>query len=503
MCDGIFRFFRFLSIRARTARQDQTRQDIASLTKIVPIILSGGSGSRLWPLSRESCPKQFLPLFGDRTMVQETALRTVGDSFAAPIVICSEHHRFLMAEQLRTIDVKPQSIVLEPVARNTAPAAAVAALLVQACAPDDVMMILASDHVIEHADRFRDAVLPGRDAAVGGALVTFGIQPDKPETGYGYIQRGAPVADVPGCFTVERFVEKPDAVTARSYVDDGRYFWNSGMFLFSPSDYLAELENQCPAMITACRRALEAARSDSDFLCLDADAFSDSPSDSIDYAVMEHTRNAVIVPVDLGWSDVGAWSALWETGDQDDNHNVTIGDVIIRDVHGSYIRSEGATIAVNGIDDIVVIATDDALLVADKSRVQDVKSVVDRIRADGRDGNQAHTTMHRPWGWYQTIKVGTRYQVKQICLKPRAAISLQMHYHRAEHWVVVEGQARVTRDGDVTDLATNESTYIPIGMTHRLENPTDGVLKIIEIQSGSYLGEDDIVRFEDVYGRSS
>lgn len=434
-------------------------------------------------------------------MLQETALRASGDDFSAPIIICNEKHRFLVAEQLRLVDIVPETIVLEPMGRNTAPAATIAAMLVKECNPDAAMMVLASDNVVTYPDRFRTAATLAAKAAQTGALVTFGIEPNKPETAYGYICRGAERQGITGVFDVERYVEKPDAATAQTYLDDGNYFWNSGMFLFSPADYLAELAKQYPQMIDACQRSLETAESDQDFLRLDADAFAQCPSDSIDYAVMEHTNNAAVVPVDLGWNDVGAWPALWEIGDRDENDNVTHGDVIMLDTHGSYIRSEGATVATNGVEDLIIVATDDAVLVADKSHAQDVKSIVERIKAEGRSEHETHTTVHRPWGWYQTINLGPRFQVKQICLKPGATISLQMHHHRAEHWVVVEGTARVTRDDEVMDLGENESTYIPIGTTHRLENPTGEQLRIIEVQSGSYLGEDDIVRFDDVYGR--
>ena len=472
--------------------------------KIVPIILSGGSGSRLWPLSRELYPKQFLPLASDdgRTLLQETALRASGEEFADPIVICNEKHRFLVAEQLRTEDITPAAIVLEPMGRNTAPAAAIAAMLVKQQDPDAVMFLLASGHVIAYPDAFRIAAKLARDAAVGGSLTALGIKPDAPETGFGYIKSGPAHSSVPDCCMIERFVEKPDLETAKQFLADGSYYWNASMFMFSPSQYLEELGRHNPEMVSVCEQALEKAGSDQDFIRLDSDIFATCPSDSIDYAVMEHTENAAVVPVDLGWSDVGAWPALWEIGKRDENDNVIHGDVITLDTHGSYIRSEGSTVATNGIDDLIVVATDDAVLVADKSRAQDVKAIVERIKAEGRNEHETHTTVHRPWGWYQTINLGSRFQVKQICLKPHATISLQMHHHRAEHWVVVEGNARVTRNEEVVDLAENQSTYIPIGTTHRLENPHDELLRIIEVQSGSYLGEDDIVRFDDVYGRT-
>lgn len=471
------------------------------MVQIVPVVLSGGSGTRLWPLSRDLLPKQLLPLTSDHSLLQETALRASGGSFAAPLVICNEKHRFMVAEQLRELSIEPLTIVLEPLARNTAPAAAIAALHIAEQIPGAMMMLLPSDHVIAHMDRFHAAADLAARAASTGSLVTFGIQPDKPETGYGYIKGGAPL-DTEGVHRVERFVEKPDQETAQAYLDDGGYYWNSGMFLFSPGGYLSELEKHNPDMMAACRDTLKAAYHGHDFVELDAEAFAASPADSIDYAVMEKTEHAAVVPVDLGWNDVGAWSALWEIGDQDDDGNVTLGDVVTQNVHGSYLRSEGPLVAASDVDDVVVVATDDVLLIADKDHVQDVKAVVDRLKAEGRTEHQTHTTVYRPWGWYQTIGIGPRYQVKQICVKPGAAISLQLHHHRAEHWVVVEGAARVTRDDEIMELEKNQSTYIPLGTTHRLENPGEIPLKIIEVQSGSYLGEDDIVRFEDSYGRT-
>jgi mannose-1-phosphate guanylyltransferase/mannose-6-phosphate isomerase len=471
------------------------------MTKIVPVILSGGSGTRLWPLSRGLLPKQLLPLASDRSMLQETVLRATGDDFAAPLIICNDKHRFMVAEQLRELEVEPLAIVLEPLGRNTAPAAAIAALLIAKQAPDAMIILLPSDHVIAHKDRLHDAASLARSAANGGALVTFGIQPDKPETAYGYIKAGE-AAGVDGVFWVERFVEKPGRETAQAYLDEGSYYWNSGMFLFAPLDFLGELEKFNPAMLDACRKALSEAQTDHDFVRLDMDAFAASPSDSMDYAVMEKTDHAAVVPVDLGWNDVGAWSALWEIGDQDADGNVLKGDIVTQNVRDSYIRSEGPLIAASDVDNVIIVATDDVLMIADKAHAQDVKKVVEQLKAEGRTEHETHSTVHRPWGWYQTIGLGPRYQVKQICLKPGAAISLQLHHHRAEHWVVVEGTARVTRDEDVLKLTVNQSAYIPLGATHRLENPGEVLLRIIEVQSGSYLGEDDIVRFEDTYGRS-
>ena len=471
------------------------------MTKIVTAILSGGSGTRLWPLSRSLLPKQLLPLTSDRSMLQETALRASGGDFTAPLIICNDKHRFMVAEQLRELGIEPLAIVLEPMGRNTAPAAAIAALMIAEQQPGAMMMLLPSDHVIEHGDRFQAAAETAADAAQKGSLVTFGIQPDKPETGYGYIKRGE-VTAIDGVFKVERFVEKPDEKTAQGYLDDGGYFWNSGMFLFSPKGFLAELAIHNPDMIEACRKALAKAQADHDFVRLDKAAFAASPSDSIDYAVMEKTEHAAVLPVDLGWNDVGAWSALWDIGEQDADGNVLKGDIVTQNVQGSYIRSEGPLVAATDVSDVIIVATDDVLMIADKAHAQDVKLVVDQLKAEGRTEHETHTTVHRPWGWYQSIGFGTRYQIKQICLKPGASISLQMHHHRAEHWVVVEGTARVTRDDEVLDLTANQSAYIPLGATHRLENPGKDLLRIIEVQSGSYLGEDDIVRFEDTYGRS-
>ena len=471
------------------------------MPQIVPVILSGGSGTRLWPLSRGLLPKQLLPLASDRSMLQETTLRATGDDFAAPLVICNEKHRFMVAEQLRELGTEPLAIVLEPLGRNTAPAAAIAALLIAEQAPDAMMMLLPSDHVIAHSDRFHEAARLAGSAAADGALVTFGVQPDKPETAYGYI-KGGEGAGVDGVFRVDRFVEKPDRETAQAYLDEGNYYWNSGMFLFTPTDFLGELEKFNPEMLEACRKALSHAETDHDFVRLDEEAFAASPSDSIDYAVMEKTDHAAVVPVDLGWNDVGAWSALWEIGDQDGDGNVLMGDIVTQNVRGSYIRSEGPLVAASNVDDVIIVATDDVLMIADKGHAQDVKKVVDQLKAEGRTEHETHTTVHRPWGWYQTIGLGPRYQVKQICLKPGAAISLQLHHHRAEHWVVVEGTAQVTRNDEVLELTANQSAYIPLGATHRLENPGQGLLRIIEVQSGSYLGEDDIVRFDDTYGRS-
>lgn len=468
---------------------------------IYPAILCGGSGTRLWPLSRGLYPKQFLPLAGDRTLLQETAARVSGDGFAAPILICNADHRFLVAEQLREAGLAAGEIVLEPAARSTAPAAAVAALLAKAKGEDALVLLLPSDHVVSDQHAFATAVAAARAAAVQGRLVTFGMAATRPETGYGYIRRGEPLAGVSGAFHVERFVEKPSRPAAEAMLAEGGFDWNSGMFLFSASAYLDELAKLEPAMLEACRRAVDAGVRDLDFLRLDADAFARSPSESIDVAVMERTANAAVVPAELGWSDVGGWSALWEIGVQDDGGNVFVGDVVAEDVGGSYLRAEGPMLAAIGLDDMIVVATADAVLVTPKDRAGDVKAMVERLKREGRSEHHAHLKVHRPWGWYQGIDAGPGFQVKRICVNPGARLSLQYHHQRAEHWIVVSGVARVTRGDEVVDLAANQSTYIPIGEKHRLENPGAEPLHLIEVQSGGYLGEDDIVRLDDDFAR--
>ena len=469
---------------------------------VTPVILSGGSGSRLWPLSRAMHPKQFLPLAGDLTMIQETALRVTPPRFAPPLVICNEEHRFLVAEQLRAKAVRPAEIILEPVGRNTAPAACIAALKLLEAGGNPLMLVMPSDHVIAFPDRFLKAVEEASGAAQAGALVTFGITPDRAETGYGYINAGAPLERSESVRTVKRFVEKPDRTTAEAYLADGSYLWNSGIFLFSAGAYLAELERTNPAMVDACRQALSGAERDLTFCRLDAGAFAASPSDSIDYAVMEKTARAAVVPVDMGWNDVGAWSALWDIGTKDGNGNVIQGDVVLHDARNVYVRSDDQLVAVAGLENIVVIATDDAILVTDHTRAQDVKHVVERLKADGRSEHTLHTTVHRPWGSYRSVDRGGRFQVKRIVVNPGERLSLQMHHHRAEHWIVVEGTALVTRGEEQLFIYENQSVYIPLGTVHRLENPGRVPLHLIEVQSGGYLGEDDIVRFEDGYGRA-
>jgi mannose-1-phosphate guanylyltransferase/mannose-6-phosphate isomerase len=471
---------------------------------IHPVILSGGSGSRLWPMSRAGYPKQFLALHGDdgTTMLQATAKRVQRGNFSNPLLVCNEEHRFILAEQLRQVDVKPDGIILEPVARNTAPAVAVAALTLGRTKTDALMLVMPSDHVILDEASFHKAVEAAAEAAAGGALVTFGITPTLPETGYGYIQRGQTwKGDVEGVYEVSRFVEKPDLKTAEQYLDSGDYAWNSGIFLFRADTYIDALERFQPEMLAAVRAALDNSQEDLNFCRLDESAFAASPSNSIDYAVMEHTDNAAVVPVDMGWSDLGAWSALWDIKEKDDQGNVATGDVLLHNTRNSYVHADHAMVAVSGLDDVIVVATDDAVLVVDRHNAQGVKDLVEQLKRDGRGEHHLHTTVHRPWGCYRGIDMGERHQVKRITVKPGEKLSLQMHYHRAEHWIVASGTALVTRGEKQFLLRENESTYIPMGETHRLENPGKVPLDIIEVQSGSYLGEDDIVRFEDGYGR--
>ena len=471
------------------------------MPQIIPVLLSGGSGTRLWPLSRETHPKQFQPLVGEQSLLQATWQRLAGlEGAAAPIVVANEEHRFMVAEQLRQLGVTPAALLLEPMGRNTAPAIAAAALQAQAGGDDPLLLVLPSDHVIRDEAGFRAAVLAAAPAAEAGQLVTFGIVPTGPETGYGYIKSAAFLkAGVRG---VERFVEKPDLATAQAYVASGDYFWNSGMFLFRASRYLAELAAFAPAILAAAKAALAGAKRDADFLRLDRAAFEACPSDSIDYAVMEKTSHAAVLPIDVGWSDVGSWSALWEIADQDPDGNAHHGDVLAIDCRNTLAWGGRRLVSLLGLQDVIVVDTDDALLVAAKDQVQKVKEIVSTLKTQGRSQASVHRKVYRPWGSYDGIDSGDRFQVKRIVVKPGAALSLQMHHHRAEHWIVVSGSARVTCDDRVFLLAENQSTYIPLGSKHRLENPGKVPLELIEVQSGSYLGEDDIVRFEDVYGRN-
>lgn len=471
---------------------------------IYPVILSGGAGTRLWPLSRAVLPKQLLPLVTDKTMLQETVLRVAGwPEMMAPLVVCGNEHRFLVAEQMREIGVKPLGILLEHVGRNTAPAVAAAANYLKAIDPDAVMLVLPADHVINDVAAFSDAVCKAAALVADGSLATFGIVPTGPETGYGYIHRGA-AAGEGGGFAVDRFVEKPDRGTAQGFLDQGGYYWNSGMFLLGAQNFLDELQELAPAIAAAAEAAVRLGYKDLDFCRLDEASFTVCPSDSIDYAVMEKTSRAVVVPADLGWSDVGSWSALWEVQKSggDEQGNVKRGDVYLDGVSNTLVRAESRIVAVVGVQDLVVVETQDAVLVVHKDQVQRVKQVVDHLKLNERTEHLHHTKVYRPWGHYEGIDAGDRFQVKRITVKPGEKLSLQMHHHRAEHWVVVSGTARVTCGEKVSLLSENESTYIPIGMNHRLENPGKVPLHIIEVQSGSYLGEDDIVRFEDIYQRA-
>lgn len=471
---------------------------------IIPVILSGGSGTRLWPLSRELYPKQLLPLVGEETMLQDTLRRLEGlDDLAAPMLICNESHRFLVAEQLRKIDKQHQGIVLEPVGRNTAPAVAVAAM--RALVADDgdreaVLLVLPADHSVVNAQAFRETVAVGHGAARAGALVTFGVVPTSAETGYGYIRRGESFA--PGVDRVAQFVEKPDAATAREYIASGDYLWNSGLFMFRVDSYLEALQKHAPEMLTCCRRAVSEAADDLDFVRLGSEAFEACPSDSIDYAVMEKTQDAVVVPLDAGWSDVGNWTSLHGVHRADESNNVAVGDVLLEGSKDCYVHATSRLVAAVGLNDHVIVETADAVMVAPKSCAQDVKKLVERLKGEGREESKLHREVFRPWGSYDSIDAGNRYQVKRLTVKPGAVLSLQMHHHRAEHWVVVTGTAKITRGEEEFLLSENQSTYIPLGTVHRIANPGNVPLEIIEVQSGSYLGEDDIVRYEDTYGRA-
>jgi mannose-1-phosphate guanylyltransferase/mannose-6-phosphate isomerase len=470
---------------------------------IQPVILSGGSGTRLWPMSRTLYPKQLLSLLGQDSLLQQT-VRRVADrqGFAAPLLVANEEHRFIIAEQLREIAAVPRALLLEPVGRNTAPAACIAALALTEAEPDPLMLVMPSDHTIGDLAAFADAVEGAATAARAGALVSFGITPQRAETGYGYIRRGSELDGAKGVFAVAEFVEKPGPEQAQAYVASGEHSWNSGMFLFPARVYLDELERLRPDMVAACRDALATAQRDSDFVRLGREAFAGCDSDSIDYAVMEHTRRAAVVPVSMGWSDVGSWDALWEMGDKDQHGNSIEGNVVAEDARNCYLRSEAGLVAAIGIEDLVVVSTADAVMVAPRNRTQDVKKLVARLVKDRRDEADALPTVHRPWGTFTSLHNGHRVQVKHIMVKPGGKLSLQMHHHRAEHWVVVQGTAKIRRGDQEMMLSEDQSTYIPIGTSHRLENPGKIPLHLIEVQSGSYLGEDDIVRLEDSYGRS-
>ena len=465
---------------------------------MIPVILSGGSGTRLWPLSRGQYPKQFLPLVSSHTMIQETVLRLEGlDGLQAPIAVCNEDHRFMMAEQLREIDIKPAAIILEPVGKNTAPAVAMAALT--AASENDVLLVLPADHVIADLPAFHLAVAQAQALAEQGFLVTFGIVPTEPETGYGYIQRDT--LRHGSAYRVAAFVEKPDVETAKRYLLGGDFYWNSGMFAFKAGTFLSELEKFNPAMLASCRQALNAAKVDLDFVRLDKALFSACPADSIDYAVMEKTEQAVVIPLDAGWNDVGSWSALWDVTDKDASGNAISGDVLTVDTQNSFIHAQDKLVAVIGVYDLIVVETADAVMIAPKDRVQEVKEIVAQLKERGRSEADIHRKAYRPWGHYDLVDKGDRHQTKRIVVKPGGKLSVQQHHHRAEHWVVVKGTALVTKGDEKLLITENESIYIPLGIIHCLENPGVIPLEIVEVQSGSYLGEDDIVRFDDQYGR--
>jgi mannose-1-phosphate guanylyltransferase len=466
---------------------------------ILPIIMAGGSGTRLWPLSRGNYPKQFLSLSGDKTMLQETLVRLDGLSHSPAMLICNEEHRFIAAEQVRQLGVEHSGIFLEPVGRNTAPAIALAAFKAIEKNQDPLLLVLAADHVIENISAFQASVEQASILAEQGKLVTFGITGNKPETGYGYIKRGVPHQTG---FVVDSFVEKPDLATAKTYIESGEYYWNSGMFLFKASGYLNELKTFRPDIYKACELAMQVQNDDMDFVRVDKVAFESCPDESIDYAVMEHTKDAVVVPMDAGWSDVGGFAALWEVSNKDENGNAFNGDVKAVDTKNTLVLGDDKLIATVGVKDLVIVSTKDAVLVAHKSESQKVKAIVQQLKNEQRSEVTFHREVYRPWGKYDSVDSGERFQVKRITVKPGAKLSVQMHHHRAEHWIVVSGTAKVHLDGTEQYLTENESVYIPITAVHALENPGKVDLELIEVQSGSYLGEDDIVRFEDRYGRS-
>ena len=468
--------------------------------QIVPVILSGGSGTRLWPLSRKQYPKQYLPLAGDNTMLQETILRLNGlENLTDPIIVCNADHRFLVAEQCQQIDIKNPTILLEPIGRNTAPAIAAAALQSIKDTNDAVLLVLSADHVIQDVEAFHQAINIASNQARSGKLATFGIVPTDANTGYGYIKSSKDNAD--GAYKVEEFVEKPDLQTAQSYLEQGNYLWNSGMFMFKIDTFISELTTYAPGIVKSVNKAINNAEQDLDFIRLDKQAFESSPSDSIDYALMEKSDNVVVVPLDAQWNDIGDWSSLYDIGTKDNNGNVIQGDVFTEETTNTYINANHHMVATIGVQDLVIIDTPNATLISAKDKAQEVKKIVEQLQHQDREERYYHRKVYRPWGWYESIEVDVHFQVKRLHVNPGAKLSLQMHYKRAEHWVVVSGEATAINGEDVLTLTEGESTYIPVRTTHGLENKTNERLEIIEVQSGTYLGEDDIVRFEDIYGR--
>lgn len=471
---------------------------------LVPVLLSGGTGSRLWPLSRELYPKQFLPLQDKLTLLQQTLVRTADMQLcnaSAPVIVCNHEHRFIVAQQLRDLAIDSATIILEPLVKNTAPAIAVAAIYALTVDPEAILLVMPADHVIAASDAFREAIDRGLPKAQDGYLVTFGIVPTGPETGYGYIKRFE--KDLQGCFAIESFTEKPQLEQAKNYLVSGNYFWNSGLFLFSAQALMDELKAHVPDILAVVDQAFTAAQRDLDFIRLDEQSFAKCPNDSLDYAIMEKTTKGMVVPLPCDWSDIGSWSALWEVAEKDSHGNVTCGDTLLQDTQNSYIRSESRLVTTLGVDELVVVETADAVLIADKKRAQSVKTLVAQLKAQQRSEANVHTTVYRPWGSYESLVVEKRFQVKRIIVNPGQCLSLQMHHHRAEHWVVVSGTAKVLCGDKELSLVEDQSTYIPIGTKHRLENPGVIPLELIEIQSGSYLGEDDIIRFDDKYGRTA
>jgi mannose-1-phosphate guanylyltransferase/mannose-6-phosphate isomerase len=469
---------------------------------IVPVILAGGSGTRLWPLSRKLYPKQLIDIYNKNTMLQNTLMRLDGlDELAAPVVVCNDAHRFMTAEQLQEMDIVPHSIILEPIGRNTAPAIALAAIKLLEREEDPIMLVLPADHVIENISHFHEKISQGTAFASQGFLITFGIVPSSPETGYGYIKKGKMIDSASQACAIECFVEKPDYAHAKAYVASEEYCWNSGMFMFKASVIIEELEKYAPDMLACCRQVMASGTQDLDFFRINRELFEKIDSDSIDYAIMEKTGKGMMISLAAGWNDLGSFDALWQTGNKDQDCNVLKGDILTQDVKDSYIHSESRLVAAVGLEKFVIVETSDAVLVAPRDRVQEVKKIVGQLNTKQREESVTHRKVYRPWGNYETIDMSQRYQVKRITVKPGAKLSLQKHYHRAEHWTVVSGTAVVTKGDQEILLVENESTYIPLGTVHRLENPGTIPLELIEVQSGSYLGEDDIVRFDDVYGR--